>query len=115
MPSIAKKGAQQTGGAPLSNPAIDFRPMMGGRLVEQARAMLDRAGFRIIGAEVQPAQAGQGDRRGTHRAWLEGDIEIALGEMRGAEPRGAGAQHQHLGMRGRIAIGLDPVAGGGAR
>ena len=112
MPPNAKKRAQEIAGAALLDPAIKFGPMMGCRLVKEARAVLDRAGFRIIGAEIQPAQAGQGDRRGTHRARLEGDIKIALGEMRGAEPRSAGTQCQHLGMRGRIAIDLDPVAGG---
>src|SRR6516162_754494 len=112
---IAKKGAQQIAGAPLLDPAIDFGPVVGGRLVEQARAMLDRAAFRVVGAEIEPAQAGQGDRRGAHRARLEGNVEIALGEMLGGELRGAGTQYQHLGMRGRIVLGLDAVAGGGEK
>jgi len=112
---IAKKGAQQTAGAPFLDPAVNFRPVMGGRLVEQARAMLDCPAFWIVGAEIEPAQAGQGDRGRAHRARLEGNVEIALGEMRGAEPCCAGAQDQHLGVRGRIAIALDPVARGGEK
>src|SRR5215472_215123 len=101
-PPIAKKGAQQTAGMPLLDPAINFGPVMGGRLVEQARAVLDSTSLRVVGAEIEPAQAGQGDCGGAHRARLEGNVEIAFGEMGGAEPCCAGAQDQHLGMRGRI-------------
>ena len=102
---ISKKGAQQIGGASLLYTAIDFRAMVGGRLVEQVRAVLDGAPFRIVGAEIEPAQVGQGDCRGAHRARLEGDVEIALGEMLGSEPQNGSAQHQHLGMCRRVAIG----------
>ena len=113
LTAVTKEGAQKVARAPLLDAAVDLGPVVGGRLLEQPRPVLDRTALWVVGAEIEPAQAGQADRRGAHRARFEGDVEIAIGEVLGAEPRGAGAQHQHLGMGGRIAIGLDPIAGSG--
>ena len=62
--------------------------------------MLDRAAFRIVGAEIEPADSRQSDRRGAHRARLERDVEIAFEAAR-PEGRAACPQYQHLGMRRR--------------
>src|SRR5439155_4230976 len=109
----AKEGAEQFAGAALVDAAIDFGAMVGGRLVEDPRTVLHCTALWVIGAEIEPAQMGEADRGGAHRARFEGDVEIAFGEVRGAEAHGAGAQYQYLGMCGRVAIGLDPIAGGG--
>src|SRR6267154_5208604 len=83
---------------------------MAGRLLEDARAVLDSAALRIVGGEIKPPDTSERYRRGTHRAGLQRDIEIAPGEPFHAEPGGAGAQGQHLGMGGRVMILLDLVA-----
>ena len=87
--------------------------MIAGRLVEDARPVLDAAALWVVGGEIEPADAGERDRGGAHRARLQRDVEIAIGEPFDAQPGGTGAQYQHLGVRGRIMITLDPVAGGG--
>ncbi len=86
---------------------------MCGGLVEQAGAVLDRAALRIISPEIEPAQAGQSNRRGAHRARFESDVEIAFGQARGPQLGGACPQYEHLGMRGRVMVGLDAIAGAG--
>ena len=86
--------------------------MMAGRLREEARAMLDRAAFGIGRAEIEAADAGEGDRGGAHGAGLERDIEVAIGEPLAAELGAGGADGEQLGMRGRVAHGEGAVAGG---
>ena len=87
--------------------------MMDRRLLEQAGAMLDRASLRVVGAEIEPAQPREPVRRGAHRARFERDVKdrILLDIWHRAERRGA--QHQHLGVRRRVAVGLDAVTCGG--
>ena len=110
--SGGKEAAQQIAGFALADAAIDFRQVMASRLVENARTVLDAAALRIVGAEIKPADARQGDRCGAHRAGFERHVQIAAGQSLEPEPGGAVAQHQHLGMRGRIAVAFDPVPGG---
>ena len=66
-------------------PAIDLRPMMAGRRSEKLHAIVHRAALGIGGAVIKPADAGEGDRAGAHRAGLERDIEVAIVEPLGAE------------------------------
>ena len=108
-----EKVAQQLAGAPFLDAPINFRSVMCGWLVEQAGAVLDRAALRIVRPEIEPAEPGERDRRGAHRARFEGDVEIAFGQARGAELGGTRPQYEHLGMCRRVAIGLDAIAGGG--
>src|SRR5689334_16951570 len=83
---------------------------MAGWLLENARTVLDPAAFGIVGAEINPPDLRQRDRRRTHRAWLQRHVEVAAGQPLHPESGGAGAQRQHLGMRRRVAILLDLVA-----
>src|ERR1051325_7900981 len=85
--------------------------MVAGRPVEDSWPVLDTAALRVVGAEIEPTNPGEPDRRGTHRAGLQRYIEIAAGKALDAEPDGGGAQNQHLGVGGRIVIALDAVAG----
>src|SRR5580698_9694583 len=87
--------------------------MVTGWLIEDTRSVLHAAALWIVGAKIEPADARQRDRRGAHRAGFERDIEVAAVELLLTEPRRRLAQHQHLGVRGRIALALDPIAGGG--
>ena len=48
--------------------------------------MLDRTAFGIGSAEIEAADAGEGDRRGAHGAGLERDIEVAIDQALAAEP-----------------------------
>src|SRR5205814_394792 len=81
-----------------------------GRLVEDARPILDAAAFGIGRAVVEPPYPGKGNGLGTHRAGLERDVEIALDQSRGAERLGRLTDRQQPGLRGRTAIGLAAVA-----
>jgi hypothetical protein len=76
--TILEKGPQQFAGASLLNATINFRPVIGGLLVEKAGAVFDGAAFWIISPEIEPPQAGQRNRPGAHRARFEGDVEIAF-------------------------------------
>jgi cyclopropane-fatty-acyl-phospholipid synthase len=62
--------AQQVGGGAFGNAAVDFGSVVAGRLVEDARPMLDAAAFWIEGAEIEPPDMREADRRGAHRARL---------------------------------------------
>jgi len=108
-----EKRAQQLAGALLPDTAVNFRPVMRRRLVEEARAVLDCAALWIVRPEIEPAQARQSDRRSAHRAGLEGNVEIALGKACRAQAGSARAQYQHLGMSGRVVADLDAIAGSG--
>ena len=55
------------------------------RLNALSRAMLDGAAFRVWRAEIEPADAGEGDGRGAHGAGFKRDMEIAAGEPLAAE------------------------------
>src|SRR5579864_8002081 len=99
-PPLPEEAAQQLGPARLVDPAIDLRAVVAGRLLEEARAVLDGAALGIVGAEIEAADARERDRGGAHGAGLERDVEIALLEARPAALRRRVAQHQHLGMRG---------------
>src|SRR5579864_231513 len=98
-PSRLKERAQQRGAAALVEPAINLWPVMAGRLVEDARAMLDTAALRVVGAEIKASDPRQRDRRGAHRTRFEGHVEIATVELFLPERHRPLAQHQHLGMR----------------
>src|SRR6266851_3103167 len=113
LPPRPKESAQEVAGGAFGDATVDLRAVVAGRLVEDPRAVLDPAAFRIVGGKIEPADPRQADRRGAHRAGLQRHVEIAAGEPLCAEPRGTFAQHQHLGMRGRVVVALDPVAGSG--
>src|SRR5438045_8595639 len=83
---------------------------MTGRLVEDVGPMLDAAALWVIGGEIEPPDPRQRDRRGAHWARLQAYIQVAAGQSLQPEPRGPGAQGQHLGMRGRIVVLLDLIA-----
>ena len=106
-----EEALQELGGSCLADAAIDFWRMMAGRLGEEARAMLDGAAFRVWRAEIEPADAGEGDGRGAHGARLERDIEVAIDEPLAAKPGAGLANGEQLGMGGRIVKLKRAVAG----
>ncbi len=57
-----EEGAQQLGRFLLGDAAIDLRPVMAGRLAEDARPVLDTAALGIGRAVVKAAQAREGNR-----------------------------------------------------
>ena len=58
----------------LANAAIDFRPVVAGGLVIQARAVLYRSHLWIGGTEIKAAYSRKGGGGGTHGARLERDV-----------------------------------------
>ena len=73
--------------------------------------MLDGAAFRVWRAEIEPADAGEGDGRGAHGAGLERDIEIAAGEPLAAELGAGLPDGDELGVCGRVVELKRAVAG----
>ena len=72
--------------------------MVAGALREEAGAVFDCAHFRVIGTEIDAADAGVGDGTGAHGAGFEGDVEIAVGEAFRAKLCGGLAEHQNFGV-----------------
>ena len=108
------KNSRSSAAASLSpQTVVDFRAVMAGRPVEQPSAMQHRAAFRIGRPEIEPVEAGMGDRAGAHGARLERNIEVAAGEAAPAQFFGGAPDCQHLGMGGRIEAPLGLVAGAG--
>src|SRR6185312_11012018 len=95
----------------LADAAIDLRPVVAGRLLENARPVVDPTALRIVGAKIEPADTGEGDRLRAHRAGLKRDIEVADRQPLGLPGRRGGANYQQLGMGGGVVQLLDPVAG----
>src|SRR6185437_6322058 len=65
---LPEESAQQLGGARFVDAAIDLGTVVTSRLLEEARAVLDGAALGIAGAEIEAAQAREGDGGGTHGA-----------------------------------------------
>jgi hypothetical protein len=84
-----------------------------GRLGEDVEDRAGGAGLGVGGADHDCRDAGEDDRPGAHRAGLEGDVEDRPRQAPAAERRRRGADHQHLGVGGRVAPQLALVAGGG--
>ena len=85
--------------------------MVAGGLAEEARAVVDSAALGVRGGIIEPAQAGERDRAGAHRAWLERHIKIAADQPFGAKPGRGLADDQHFRMRGRIGEFAGAVSG----
>src|SRR3546814_9562928 len=62
----------------LFRSADHLRAVVAGRLLEDARAMVDAAALGIVGAVHQPAEPGKADRRRAHRTGLKRHVEIRL-------------------------------------
>ena len=76
--------------------------------------MLDRAALRVGRGVIEPAQPRVADRAGAHRARLERDVEIAVGQPVLAElARAAGAERDHFGVGGRVGVAARAIAGAG--
>ncbi len=86
---------------------------MAGGLREKAGSMLHRAALRIPGAEVQPPDAREGDRPRAHGAGLQRHVEIAAHQPLRADGLRSGANRQHLGVGGGVAILNGAVARSG--
>ena len=71
----------------LLDPAVDLRRVVAGRLIEDARPVLDAAALGIRCAVIEPADARERDRRRAHGARLQRHVEIAAGEPLRAERR----------------------------
>ena len=57
LPAGGKERREQRGTSRLLDPADNLRAMVAGRLLEDARSMIDAASLGIVSAEGQPAQA----------------------------------------------------------
>ena len=113
LPSHLEKIPQQRRGLGLADRRINLRHVVAGRLREKPYAGIDRAALGVGGAVIQPADPRERDRAGAHGAGLQRDIEVAIDQPFGADGLGGLPNGQDFGMRGRVAVGQGPVAGGG--
>ena len=83
--------------------------MVGGRLFEDARAVVDAAALGVVGTEDDPAQAGEGNGLGAHRARLQRHVERGPDKAFRTETLGGVANGEQLGMGRRIVQALDQI------
>ena len=95
------------------NAAIDFRLVVAGGLGKDFRAVIDAAALGVVGAEVDAADAGEGNGCRAHRAGLQRHIEVAFRQARRALELAGLLQHEHFRMSGRIMRRLCRVAATG--
>ena len=101
----AKKSRSSMRGGVGADAAIDLGPVVAGRRCEEAHAVVDGAALGIGRAVVEPADAGERDRRRAHGAGLERDMQVAVGQALRAERSRGGADRDQLGVGGRVAVG----------
>ena len=80
---------------------------------KKSHATVDGAALWVQGTVIKPADAGERDSAGAHRARFERDIKVAVGKALGAERGACRTDPDHFGVRGRIAVGQRAVAGAG--
>jgi len=85
LAASGKEGFQQLRSARIADAAANFRRVVACALREKSRPMLNGAAFRIGRAEIKPADARKGNRRGAHGTRFERHIEIAIDEPLAAE------------------------------
>src|SRR5262245_26090995 len=78
LPPLAEEALQKIGGLALAQAAIDLRPVVAGRLLENARAMIHAAALGIVGAVIDPSEPREGDRLGAHGTRFQRDVEVGL-------------------------------------
>src|SRR5918997_681355 len=84
----------------LADAAIDLGSVVAGRLVEEAHAVLHRSALGVVGGEIDPPDAREGDRGRAHGAGLQGHVEIAVAEPLVVQNFAGAADGQHLRMGG---------------
>ncbi len=107
MEEILQQGLGFIGGDAI----VYFRHMVGLRVGEYARAMIDAAGFGIGRAEIQAPDAGGGNGHGAHRARFQRDIEVMTGQPLGPKGGTGGADGEDFGMCGRVIQFAGAIAG----
>src|SRR5579859_812741 len=107
LPSFLEELSEHLAGPHFLQPADHLRRMVAGRLAVDARPVIDAAALRIIGAEIEPADAGEGNRRRAHRAGFQGDIEVALDQARLAQQAAGLADGEDFGVGGGVFQLLD--------
>jgi len=97
----------------LRQATIDLGLMMARGRSKKLHAAVDGTALWVKGAVIKPADAGERDGAGAHRARLERYIKVAIGKALGAERGGRCTDRDHFSMRSRIAVGQRTVAGTG--
>jgi len=82
---------------------------MAGRVAEDARAALDAATLGVCSAVVEPTDARERDRGGTHRARFERHVEIAAREPLAIEGPRRLLNREDFRVRGRVLAGARQV------
>src|SRR3546814_20869286 len=95
----------------LFRSADHLRAVVAGRLLEDARAMVDAAALGIVGAVPQPAEPGKADRPRAHRTGLQLPVEIRLRHPLHAAAGRRGPDREQLGMGGGRGLPLHALVG----
>ncbi len=86
-----------------------LHPMVQPGILAQLIQRPHRPGFGIRAAIDQPGDAGVDDRSGTHRAWLQRDIQRAIEQPPVADRLAGQSQGNDLGVGGWIVIGFTAI------
>ena len=97
-----EEGFEESARFGFSQARIDVRHMMAGRLVENARTVLDAAAFPVTCPVINAPNAGEGDRGRAHRAGFQRHVEIAVDQAFAVQHRAGGANRQDFGMGRRV-------------
>ena len=87
--------------------------VVAGGLTEDFRAVLDATALGVLGAEIEPADAGKGYGVGAHGARLQRHVKIAMGEARRAKAFGRRPDGQKFRVGRGVIVGLNQVMAAG--
>lgn len=105
-----KECAKQSGRFLLSDPSKDVGPMVAGRLAENPSSMHHAAALRIVRAESNRRNTGQGRCGSTHCAGFERDPKSAVVKPRLSEEFRSVPDRDHFRMGRRIQASAHCVA-----
>lgn len=110
----AAEEASQQGGALVGSYAFDdLEPVVESCVFGESVERADGAGLGVEGAEDDAPDACVDERPCAHDAGLEGGEQGGVFEPPVAPEVCGLSQHEHLGVGGRVAVALAPVAGSG--
>jgi hypothetical protein len=107
--AFAEEGAEEAGAFVGEDAGGDGHLVVEAGMVEDLEDGTGCAGLGIGGSANEAAEAGVDHGAGAHGAGFEGDIEAAVEEAVVADGGGGGAEGDHLGVGGGVAVAEDAI------
>lgn len=102
---MRKEVSQEFGASGFIDAAVNFGFVVDLRVGVKAGALFDAAGFWIVCAKVEAADAGRSDDGGAGRARFKRYIEVAIGQAVGFEVLAGLADCDDFGMGAGVVMG----------